>query len=127
MKVRRKSPICMAIKTNGKATIRYKGMPCEVEANYFVKAIDGSVSAIFKDLSGFRIIQEDPLIVQQIHPIEEAVQWNKHGDHHMVKDGVMVNHAGHHNDIRPGDFIIGNPGSEIRRYREDMQLYEVIE
>jgi len=109
MKVRRKSPICPAIKTDGTAWITYKGQPLKVKADYELTLPDGSKSA-FADLSGFRVIQEEPLLVQQIHPIEEAVQWNGEDHPHVHKHGdghVLINHAGHPDEISHGDFIVG--------------------
>lgn len=146
MKVRRKSPVCAAIRTDGTATILYKGKAVTVKADYRVVLPDGG-SAVFQNLFGFRVVQDSPLLVQQVYPVEEAVQWNKHGDHprvrrltpadpfhkHLVDNGfdpadhgIMVNHVGHPNPIYPGDYVVGNEGCEVRRYQEDMQHYEVV-
>jgi hypothetical protein len=128
MKVRRKSPICTAIRTDGTAEIRYKGKMIKIQADYEVILPDGSKAA-FGDLSGFRIIQENPLLVQQIFPIEEAVQWTGQDHHAVRKHGeghVMIDHAGNPNDISHGDHIVGE---EFRRrvYQKDMIHYEVVE
>lgn len=120
MKVRRRSPICAAVKTaDGTAVIQYKGRPYTIRADYVLTMPDDGSKVALRDLSGFRIVQADPLLVQQIHPIEECVE--------IQSDGVVVNHAGHKIPAKRGDFMVGNRGSEVHRHQKDIQHYEIVE